>query len=264
MILDLFANENLQGDLARIALFYFLAWIIHRLAHRLVPYLMRLFRWGPRNHRLRPERQSTLQSLVAGVISLVAFVTATVASVGQFVPADTLIWMVGLLSAGFGLGARPLISDLLTGLGLIFEDTFAVGEKVEIMGVEGIIEAVNLRTTCLRAPGGELYVVPNGDVRVVRNFSRGRFSTANIKLKLASSDLGRAIPVLEELGHEAVTLLPNLLEPWQVISESGVIGQQTELTLLAKARFGKAAEMRTRLLTLVQEHLSEADIDLAN
>jgi small-conductance mechanosensitive channel len=39
-------------------------------------------------------------------------------------------------------GARPLISDVLTGIDLIFEDTYAFGEKVEIQGVEGVVEAV--------------------------------------------------------------------------------------------------------------------------
>ena len=81
---------------------------------------------------------------------------------------------------------------------------------------------------------------------------------------IVATDLNRALPLLEELAAEAVALLPNLLEPWQVLSESGVIGQQTELTLLAKARFGQAAEMRPRLLALVQERLSEADINLAD
>ena len=65
--------------------------------------------------------------------------------------------------------------------------------------------------------------------------------------KFATADLGRAIPLLEELGQEAVGMLPNLLEPWQVISETGEMGQQTDLTLIAKARFGKAGEMRPRL-----------------
>ena len=127
-----------------------------------------------------------------------------------------------------------------------------------------MVEAVNLRTTWLRAPSGELYIVPNGEIRVVRNFSRGRFSTVKVTLKIAAADLGRTLPVLEELGPEAVALLPNLLEPWQVISESGVIGQQTELTLIAKARFGQAAEMRPRLLALVQERLSEIGVILAD
>jgi small conductance mechanosensitive channel len=139
-----------------------------------------------------------------------------------------------------------------------------VGEKVEILDAEGVVEAVNLRTTWLRAPTGELYVVPNGEIRVVRNFSRGRFSIVKVTLKIEAADLGHALPVLEKLGQEAVALLPNLLEPWQVISESGIIGQQTELTLLAKAWFGQAAEMSPRLLALVQERFKEAKVDLVN
>ena len=135
---------------------------------------------------------------------------------------------------------------------------------MEVMGVEGVVEAVNLRTTQIRSSTGELYMVPNGEVRVVRNFSRGHFSIAKIKFKIPAADLNRALTLLEALGKEAVVLLPNLLEPWQVLSESGAIGQQAELTLIAKARFGMAAEMRPRLLALVQEHMFETGITLAD
>jgi len=257
-------SDSVWGHLLRIALFFLLAWIAQRLARRLAHRVVRLSRFSPKTRRPRPERQATLQSLIASSISYTAFAVAGLATVGQFVRADTLVWMVGLFSAAFGLGAHPLISDVLSGIGLIFEDTFAVGEKVEILNIEGVVEAVNLRTTWLRAQTGELYVVPNGQVRIVRNFSRGRFSIAKIKLKIPAAELGRALPILENLGQEAVVLLPNLLEPWQVLSESGEMGQQTELMLLAKARFGQAAEMRPRLLALVQERLSEADISLSD
>jgi small conductance mechanosensitive channel len=259
----LFAADAWWGDVVYIAACYLVAWILHRLAHFVARRVVRLRRFASRGSGLRLERQETLKSMVASAVSFVAFAAATVASVGRFVDLDTLVWVVGLFSAAFGLSVRPLISDVMTGFGLIFEDTFAVGEKVEILGVEGVIEAVNLRTTWVRAPTGELYVVPNGEIRVVRNFSRGRFSIAKVVLKVAAADLSSALPLLEALGEEAVALLPNLLEPWQVLSESGVIGQQTELTLLAKARFGQGAEMRPRLLALVQERLSEAGITLA-
>ncbi|MBC8448830.1 MAG: mechanosensitive ion channel family protein [Chloroflexi bacterium] len=261
-LLALFTASAWWSYLLRIAGFYALAWLVHLLSHRLARRLVRLSRFTPQTRRPRPERRETLRGLFASAISVLAFTAATLASLGQFVDVTALVWMVGLFSAAFGLGVRPLISDVLAGVNLIFEDTFAVGEKVEMLGVEGVIEAVNLRTTWMRAPTGELYIVPNGEVRMVRNFSRGRFSTANITLKVAAADLSRALPLLEELGQEAVVLLPNLLEPWQVISESGLIGQQTELTLLAQARFGQAAEMRPRLLALVQERLVEAGIEL--
>jgi small conductance mechanosensitive channel len=249
--------------LTRIAALYGAAWFVHLLTRPLQRPIAQLIRLISRNGQPGPQRRATLSGLIASAISVFVFAAATLVSLGQFVKLDTLVWVVGLLSAGFGLSARPLISDVLAGITFIFEDTFAVGEKVEILGVQGVVEAVNLRATCMRAPSGELYVIPNGEVRVIRNFSRGHYSTTDIELRIAAGDLEHALALLEELGEEAVALLPNLLEPWQVISASGTLGQQTELTLLAKARFGRAAEMRPRLLALVNERLAEASISLA-
>jgi small conductance mechanosensitive channel len=261
-IRDLLTLNDWWSYLLRIGLYFLLAWLVYRLAARIARRLVHVNRFSPRGRRLRPERQTTLNSLIASFITFMAFTVATLFTLNLFVDTETLVWMVGLFSAAFGLGARPLISDFLTGISFLFEDTFDVGEKVEMLSVEGVVEKVNLRTTHIRAPTGELYVMPNGEIRVVRNFSRGRFSTIKVTFKLPGADLGQALTTLEDMAEEAVMLLPNLLEPWQVLSESGTLGQQTELTLIAKARFGKAAEMQPRLLALVQERLQEAGIEL--
>jgi len=245
-----------------ILVFFLLAWLFSRLAGILSRRVIRL--GGLANHRSSPERRKTLYGLVQGIITVTFFAIAVLLSLSQFVETTTLIWMIGLFGAGFGLSARPLISDVMAGTSFIFEDTFAVGEKVEILNIEGIIEAITLRTTWLRAPTGELFTIPNGDIRVVRNFSRGRFSMANITLKVPASDLDRALILLETLGREAMNSLPNLIEPWRVISETGIIGQTAELTLLAKARFGQAAEMRPRLLALVHKALEDENIELVS
>lgn len=245
-----------------ILIFFLLAWLLSRLVGILSRRVIRL--GGLASHRSRPERQKTLYGLVQGIITVTFFVIAVLLSLSQFVETTTLVWMIGLFGAGFGLSALPLISDVMAGTSFIFEDTFSVGEKVEILDIEGMIEAITLRTTWLRAPTGELFTIPNGDIRVVRNFSRGRFSMANIMLKIPATDLDRALHRLEGLGKEALSSLPNLIEPWQVISETGIIGQTAELTLLAKARFGKAAEMRPKLLALVHKALEDENIELGS
>jgi small conductance mechanosensitive channel len=251
----------------RIALYFAIALLFSLLRKPLSKSFLRVLNLAPRDRKPRPERQKTLESLISSAITLFSLFVAVIASMALFIQTDTLAWMVGLFSAAFGLGARPLISDYLGGISFIFEDTFTVGEKVEFPGIpviEGVVENLNLRTTNIRAPSGELFVVPNGEIRTVRNFSRGKFSPANIILKIPSNELTQAIPMLEELGREAVVILPNLLEPWQVVSESGVIGENTELTLVTKARFGKASDMRPRLLALVHERLNEMDIPLVS
>jgi len=250
-------------DLLKILGLFLIAWIVARLSGRIARGLAK-FSWrSPHaSHTSAGEREKTLQSLIASAISFGAIMLAAIISLSLFVDSATLIWIVGLFSAAFGLGARPVISDVLVGISFLFEDTFSVGEKVEILGMEGVIEAINLRTTWMRSPTGELYTIPNGEIRTVRNFSRGRFSITNITIRVAAEDLSRTLDILSELGQEAMMILPNLLEPWQVLSESGALGPQTELTILAKARFGKAADMRPRLLTLVHEYLNTAGIQL--
>ena len=241
----------------------FAAFLLKRAAH----WLIKIGRLAPRNYKPSPERQKTLHSLIASTINFSAIIVAIIASMGLFVNPETVAWVMGLLSAAIGFGARLIIGDYLSGLSFLFEDTFAVGEKIEIRGtpaIEGVVETITLRTTALRSPTGELYIVPNGEIRAVRNFSRGKFSIANITLRIQSTDLSTARTILETLGNEAVTLLSNLIEPWKVTNLEGVIGQYTELTLIAKARFGKAAEMRPHLLALVQERLLEANIQLVS
>jgi small conductance mechanosensitive channel len=263
-IMSLLRADMWWSYLLRLMLLFLATWLVYRYSGQLADRLLRVGRLAKKGKKLRPERLATLRSLIASAIVTLALIVALILALSQFVPAETLLWMVGLFSAAFGLGARPIISDFLTGISFLFEDPYGVGEKVELLEVEGVVEGVNLRTTSLRAPTGELLIIPNGDVRVVRNFSRGLFSLASVKLKFAAADLPVVLPLLQSLGQEAVLLLPNLLEPWQVISETGEIGQQTELTLLAKARYGKGADMRPRLLALVQEQLAEAGVTLAD
>mgnify|MGYP002640794050 CR=1 FL=1 len=251
-------------NLIRIGVFFILAWALSRVIIWAIRRTSKMERAKVLAKISRPERRETLRSLITSLVSFIAFLGAGIATLALFVDIDTLVWMVGLFSAAFGLGARPLLSDYLTGIGFIFEDTFAVGEKVEILGMEGVVEKINLRNTWMRSPTGELYFIPNGEIRMVRNFSRGKFSAASVTVRIQAAELSHALGVLDELAADAVDLLPNLLEPWQVISKEGVIGQQAELTLLVKARFGKAAEMRPRLLALLQERLSDAEIELVD
>ncbi len=264
---DLFAQFPWLENLTRIAIYFISAMLIAFVLKRAAGWLVKLGRLAPHGRRPSPERQKTLHSLISSTINLLFLIIAVVASMGLFIDPNTLAWVMGLFSAAFGFGARLVIGDYLSGLSFLFEDTFAVGEKVEISGtpaIEGVVEAINLRTTLLRSPSGELYIVPNGEIRAVRNFSRGKFSIANVTLKIHGTDLELARATLESLGSEAVTLLPNLIEPWRVTNLEGVLGQYTELTLIAKARFGKAAEMRPHLLALVQERLLDVNIKLVS
>ena len=283
---DLPSVVSVPARLVFVAAIFVIAFVFHRLAWLISGGLLSSESWGrtlvwssyhfnTRSARtvapkpkMRSGRRRTIQHLIASAISVAAFGIVLFVGLSQFLSPGALAVITGLLTAAFGFGARTLIGDLLAGMSNLFEDNFDVDEKVEVAhvtgNIEGVVENVNLRTVSIRAPSGELFIIPNGEVRVLRNFSRGRFSTADIVFSIRTDDLQRTLPLLQDLGHQAALENPDLLEPWQVVSEEGKLGQHTELKLIIKTRFGRAAQARTKLLALVHERLALANIALGD
>lgn len=245
--------------LLRVVAALIVALVVHGSRRTLASGLVRAYFIDPARAP-NPNRAQTLRGLLASAITVVAIVAALLFILGQFISADTLLLVIGLFSGALGFGVMPIVRSLAAGFSLITENQYTVGDKVEILGLEGVVEDVSLRVTRLRAPTGELIIIPNGDIITIRNFTRGSFTQVTVTIKLNTDQLLEATHLLEDLGREALPSLPNLVEPWIVISPSGQLGATTELSIVARARLGKGAEMRPRLVALLNERLEAAGI----
>lgn len=220
----------------------------------------------PGRRTLSDQRRQTLVRLYASAISFFAILVVIIGTLRIFIDPSQIVWIIGLFSAGFGLGARVLVSDLLAGGTYIFRNTFSIGEKAEfIVGmnrVEGIVEDVNMRSTLVRAPSGELYTVPNGEIGIIRNFTRGHFSGAQIKVQVPTESLTLAIQTLSALGEQAMGIFPAQMEPWQVLMTDEMVGKYTMITINVKFTFGNAAPGKPLLAALIYEGLTGAGIEI--
>lgn len=218
-----------------------------------------LYRARLRREVVSERRSITLRHLSSSLMSALAVILTLIFILGQFIAPGTLATTIGLFSAGIGFAARPFISDLLGGIVLLFEDQFALGEKVEIgdRNVVGVVEKVSLRTTHIRGELGELWIVPNGDVRTIRNFTRGSFSPASIKLTVPTARLDDAIDILRVIAADPG---PNVVETPEIISEEGQIGETTDLLLNVKAAYSHGPEVRRDLLSRLKDALIEGRI----
>ncbi len=243
--------------------YYVIAWLATRT---LSPVVRRAVissgGWGRNRDRYSERRAETLGGLTQDVLRALIYVIATVAALGLFVDSRGLLTFLGLFSAAFGLGARPLVSDYISGMVFLFEDQYTIGEKVEINGVEGMVEDLNLRTTHLRAPTGEFYVIPNGEVRNVRNFARGTFSIGTVRLQINTAQLDEAMIILNQVVSTLTEKIPDLLEVPELISERGEMGIHTSLSLVARTKYGRGASSRTQLLGLIQNAFEEHNIEI--
>jgi moderate conductance mechanosensitive channel len=250
-----------------IAAFFVAATVISILGGFIARRMVSLSRFAPKHRRPSAERTHTLKSLLSSSITFLAFLLAVTATMAFFIPASTLIWILGLFSAAFGFGAKPLVSDLLAGIGFIFNVTFDIGEKVEFFlppeNIQGVVEEINLTTTLVRSSTGELFILPNGEIRIVRNFSRGKFSNANISLYVAPQDVGRTQQILQVLGVEVFAECDDLLEPYQIVGSNNLSGSKVEIIVAAKAAYGRAADLRLKLMDRIQQRLQSENIELA-
>ena len=121
------------------------------------------------------RRVTTLGQLLVRIAAVVIVVVATLMVLGVFnVDIGPAIAGLGIAGLAVGFGAQALIRDWLSGIFIVAENQYNAGEHVRIAGVEGVVEDFSLRRTMLRDADGTVHHVPNGQIIVASNLSRGR------------------------------------------------------------------------------------------
>jgi small conductance mechanosensitive channel len=141
---------------------------------------------------------SLLKSSVTGVI-LGVVVTMAISELGYDVA--PLLASAGIVGVALGFGAQTLVKDFLSGIFMIFEDQYGVGDVVDLGEATGTVEAVSLRVTRLRDVNGTVWYVRNGEILRVGNMSQNWARTV-LDIPVAyTEDLHRVQEILREVAH---------------------------------------------------------------
>lgn len=118
------------------------------------------------------RREQTLKNLSKNILSYVLVFIVIMMILDTFnVPIRTMLAGAGVAGLAIGFGAQSLVRDIIAGFFIIFEDQFSVGDYIETGKIEGDVEIIGLRTTKLRSFYGQTYVIPNGNIEIVTNYS---------------------------------------------------------------------------------------------
>jgi moderate conductance mechanosensitive channel len=118
------------------------------------------------------------------------------------VPLGSFIAAAGVIGLGISFGAQSIFKDVLTGLFILLEDQYAIGDTIKIAGLTGTVENLTLRVTTLRDGDGTLYIVPNSQITTVSNLSRD-FSVATLSVSVGTSaDPDHVLSVLRKLSTD--------------------------------------------------------------
>ncbi|HRV93562.1 MAG TPA: mechanosensitive ion channel family protein [Anaerolineae bacterium] len=169
---------------------------------------------------------------------------------------------IGGIGLIVGLGAQPVISDLVSGAFILFENIYLVGDYVETGEAAGIVEAIDVRTTRVRDPDGQLHILRNGQLGNIVNFSKG-YIYAVVEVGVAyDADLDRVFEIIEEAGQKLQQINADVLEPTEVEGLGEFGESRLIIHTLTKAKPGRHREVGYELRKMLKVAFEQEGIEI--
>jgi len=192
-------GEELVRSGARVLGIWLLAWLAYRLVRLAARRIEIAVDDGDDSvTTLRERRGKTISQLLRSVGRVVVFSIALLLTFNVFIDIGPILAGAGILGLAVSFGAQSLVKDVISGFFILFENQFAIGDVIEVAGKSGLVEKMTLRVVQLRDAEGAMHVVPNGEIKVVSNLTRG-WSRAVVDVGVPyDENVDRALEVLRD------------------------------------------------------------------
>lgn len=247
--LIVFSKKIIQSIIA-LAVGQLLVYLLKRLSKR------KLFR----NTKGFDERSSkTASALVGNLLQYVIYFFVICQILTIFgVSVSSILAVAGIGSVAIGFGAQSLVKDLLTGIFILLEDEFGVGDFITVGDKSGTVETVGIRATRLRSAAGELHIIPNGEITTVTNLSKG-FVRAIVTVPLPyEADADQVLAVLQdemERFESEGTLSKPVVQGITELGQSSVV-----VRIMCDCKIGESWGIERELRRLVKIRLEREGI----
>ncbi|MGE5509464.1 MAG: mechanosensitive ion channel family protein [Chitinophagales bacterium] len=165
-------------------------------------FIVRLFRQSAaeKHIRLDERRAKTLSTLTSSIARYTIYFFAAVMALQHLgFNTTSILTAAGIGGLAIGFGAQNLVRDVITGFFILFEDQYGVGDYITASGVSGVVEEMGIRITKIRDFGGELHIIPNGQISQVTNHMGPSMRVLFDVSVSYDTDLDRAVAALDEL-----------------------------------------------------------------
>ena len=212
----------------------------------------------------RRQRAKTIGSVLKSAVSVVVLVWFLLSALAIFgINVTPFIASAGIVGLAFGFGAQNLVRDFLSGIFMLLEDQYGVGDIVDLGEASGTVETVGLRVTTVRDISGTLWYVRNGEVLRVGNMSQGH-AVAVLDLPVAhSANIDDACRVAADTAESVLAagdLGDDTLEAPQMLGVQAVTADVVTIRLTVKTRPGRQWAVQRHLHREILESFDDAGI----
>lgn len=158
---------------------------------------------GTGSEEAEKKREDTLIRIFNGALGIIILTIAALMILQETgVEIGPILAGAGIVGLAFGFGGQYLIRDIISGLFIILENQYRIGDVVNIDSTGGLVEDISLRMTTLRDLNGTVHHIPHGEIKKVSNLSKN-FARVNLDIGIAyNSDIEKVISVINRVGIE--------------------------------------------------------------
>lgn len=183
----------------KIFLFYLIYKVIRTFTFKIIE---KIFSRMQAKENLSENRTKTLESLTKNAFGYV-FIFILIVTILEMlgINVSAILAGAGIVGLAVGFGAQGLVSDVVTGFFILLEKQIDVGDEVTIGVIKGVVEVVGLKTIQIRGYDGSIHYIPNRQIAILSNHSRGAMrAMVEIKLK-AEDNLEEITKSIKEICH---------------------------------------------------------------
>ncbi|NOQ68017.1 mechanosensitive ion channel [Patescibacteria group bacterium] len=177
-ILEFFYDWFLIHGVKVIAVFA-IAWLVNKFGKKIIEKIIRRaikVNKETKDYKEEKKRENTLIKIFSSSLNFIVWMMALLIALPEFgINATPFLAGAGVLGLVIGMGSKDLIADFLSGLFIILENQYRIGDAVKLAGIEGTVKDMNFRRTVLLDKEGTVHYIPNGQIKITSNKSERKF-----------------------------------------------------------------------------------------
>lgn len=212
---------------------------------------------------MRPDKHGvralTIAKLLSNIVKyLIWFVVVIISLTELSIDITPFIASAGVVGLAIGFGAQEIVKDFITGFFIIFDQSFDVGDIIEVDGFKGTVQELGLRITRIRNWKGELKIINNGDIQTLINYSKAD-SIAIVDFGVAyETDLLKLQDLMEPLLDQIKNSYENITDTPSFLGVTELANSSINLRIIAKTKpmqhFAVERGIRKDIVVYFKEH----------
>lgn len=259
----------MDEHLINILIILIVAWVVRHFGERFINgFLKRTVRSDLYPTKTdREKRVKTLSSLFGAALRTGVYIITIILIIAEINPQymTALFASAGLIGVALGFGAKDVISDFMSGIFVITENQYRVGDVISGGGVNGVVEEITIRTTVLRDLDGNVHHVPNGSIGVTTNMTLG-FARINEDITVGyDTDIGRLEHIINHVGDQIAAhpdFKDKVIEPPQFVRIDEFGDHGIVVKIVGKTVSGEQWEVKGELYKRLKVAFEKNHIDI--